>query len=94
MDTTKILRGDDLMLFDSDMKSLAFATSHTLSVSGSTAEISCKDAGVWTGTFGVNYNIDATKYVGLYVTDAMAHATGDWELADGVGYGVKFGIDF
>lgn len=48
MDTTKILRGDDLMLFDSDMKSLAFATSHTLSVSGSTAEISCKDAGVWT----------------------------------------------
>lgn len=50
MDTTKILRGDDLMLFDSNMKSLAFATSHTLSISGNATEISCKDAGVWTGS--------------------------------------------
>lgn len=53
-----------------------------------------KDMGSWTGMFGVNYNIDATKFVGLYINGAMHHATGDWEMADGVGYGIKFGIDF
>ena len=53
-----------------------------------------KDAGIWTGYFGVNYNIDATKYVGAYINGSMAHATGDWEIDDGFGFGVKFGIDF
>lgn len=58
------------------------------------ADEEAKDDGSWTGTFGVNYNIDATKFVGLYINGAMHHATGDWELADGVGYGIKFGIEF
>ncbi len=58
------------------------------------ADEGAKDAGSWTGEFGVNYNIDATKYVGLYINGAMRHITGDWELDDGVGYGIKFGIDF
>ena len=58
------------------------------------ADDGVKDAGSWKGEFGVNYNIDATKFVGLYINGAMHHATGDWELADGVGYGVKFGIEF
>ncbi len=53
-----------------------------------------KDQGSWKGEFGVNYNIDATKFVGLYINGTMNHATGDWELDDGVGYGIKFGIDF
>lgn len=52
------------------------------------------DSGVWTGYFGVNYNIDATKFVGAYVNGRMAHATGDWEMDDGFGFGMKFGIDF
>ena len=50
--------------------------------------------GRWTSMFGVNYNIDATKYVGLYINGSMSHLTDDWELDDGVGYGIKFGIDF
>ena len=58
------------------------------------ADDGVKNMGSWTGAFGVNYNIDATKFVGLYINGAMHHATGDWELADGVGYGVKFGIEF
>ena len=53
-----------------------------------------KNAGTWEGKFGVNYNIDATKYLGAYISGAMTHATGDWEWADGFGFGVKFGIDF
>ncbi|MBR3510925.1 MAG: hypothetical protein IKN73_02585 [Alphaproteobacteria bacterium] len=57
-----------------------------------------KNAGKWTGELGVNYNIDATKFVGLYVNGALNHHEGDnadeWGWNDGFGYGVKFGIDF
>ena len=57
-----------------------------------------ENAGVWNGYFGVNYNIDATKFVGAYVSGSMNHVGGDagdeWEFDDGFGYGVKFGIQF
>jgi hypothetical protein len=57
-----------------------------------------ENEGVWNGYFGVNYNIDTTKYVGLYVNGALNHHGGDnfdeWQWNDGFGYGVKFGIDF
>ena len=53
-----------------------------------------ENSGSWTGTFGVNYNIDETKYIGAWISGGLSHATGDWEWADGVGYGIKFGIDF
>lgn len=56
--------------------------------------VKAKNMGEWFGEFGVNYNIDATKFVGLYVNGEIAHETGDWEWEDGFGYGVKFGIDF
>jgi len=61
------------------------------------------NAGKWTGTFGVNYNIDATKYVGLYVNGTMNHWKGEeeakqvekgWGFEKGFGIGAKFGIDF
>ena len=53
-----------------------------------------KDAGTWTGMFGVNYNIDPTKFIGLYISDTASHKTGDWKIDDGIGFGVKFGIEF
>lgn len=53
-----------------------------------------KNGGSWTGTFGVNYNIDATKFVGAYLGKELVHGTGDWEFADGFTWGLKFGIDF
>lgn len=54
-----------------------------------------QNEGYWTGTVGANYNIDETKFVGAYITKYMTHeAAGDWEVQDGFGYGVKFGIDF
>ncbi len=52
------------------------------------------DAGRWTSIVGVNYNLDATKFVGVYATSEMAHNTGDWKFKDGFGFGMKFGIDF
>jgi hypothetical protein len=57
-----------------------------------------KNAGTWEGYLGVNYNFDATKFVGAYVSAGMDHHGGDaadeWEWTDGFGYGLKFGIQF
>jgi len=55
--------------------------------------------GSWDLTFGANYNFDATKYVGAYVTKTIAHnpygaTKGTWEIENGFGMGVKFGVDF
>ncbi len=53
-----------------------------------------KDAGHWTGIFGVNYNLDADKYIGLYISGDVDHSTGDWDFEDGFGFGAKFGVQF
>lgn len=57
-----------------------------------------KNAGTWTGELGVNYNIDATKFVGVYASADMNHRGGnahdEWEVENGFGFGAKFGIDF
>ena len=53
-----------------------------------------ENAGLWTGKFGVNYNIDEDMFVGAYISGEMSHGTGDWEIADGMGFGVKFGAQF
>lgn len=44
MSKSTIVRGDEIMLFK-DGKSLAYATSHTLSITGNTIDISSKDHG-------------------------------------------------
>lgn len=44
-----IIKGDDLMLFNSDKQSIAFATNHTLSITGDAVDVSSKDHGVWKG---------------------------------------------
>ena len=57
-----------------------------------------KNAGTWHGEFGVNYNIDATKFVGAYISGDMHHHGGtkgdEWKAEKGFGFGAKFGIDF
>lgn len=54
--------------------------------------------GAWELEFGANYNIDATKFVGAYITKDVVHtkapAEGTWDILDGFGMGVRFGIDF
>lgn len=42
-----LIKGNDLMLFDAEGKSLAYATNHTLSMSGDVTDISSKDHGVF-----------------------------------------------
>lgn len=46
----KIIKGRDLMLFDSAGKSFAFATNHTLTITAETTDISSKDHGIWGAT--------------------------------------------
>ena len=57
-----------------------------------------KNAGLIHGEFGVNYNLDSAKFVGLYINGDMNHQGGvnrdKWETVDGFGYGIKFGVDF
>ena len=52
------------------------------------------NAGSWTGKFGVNYNFSPDTFVGAYISGEMDHSTGDWEVVDGMGFGVKFGTQF
>ena len=42
-----IIKGDELMLFNAQNKALAWATSHTLTITGNTVDISTKDHGFW-----------------------------------------------
>lgn len=45
---SQIVRGSDLMLFDgTTSKAFAFATNHTLEISGDVMETSSKDSGKW-----------------------------------------------
>ena len=42
-----IVHGDELMLFDTQGKAFAYATSHTLTLTGNTVDVSSKDHGFW-----------------------------------------------
>ncbi|MCQ2581354.1 MAG: hypothetical protein MJ170_00015 [Alphaproteobacteria bacterium] len=55
-----------------------------------------ENAGSWTGMLGANFNIDETKFIGVYATTGLEHENGDssWKLQKSMGLGVKFGIDF
>lgn len=65
-----IIKGDDLMLFDDKGHSLAFATSHQLSISADAVETSSKDGGVW-GSNEVNKITWEITSENLYTTAAF-----------------------
>ena len=48
--STNIVKGDELMLFDAEGKALAYATSHVLTITGNTTDISSKDHGFFAAT--------------------------------------------
>lgn len=66
---SNIIKGDDLMLFDSEGKSIAFATSHTLTITANSSEINSKDHGQWGASEinKINWEISSEN---LYTTDA------------------------
>lgn len=64
-----IIKGDDLMLFDSEGKSLAFATSHVLTITANATDISSKDGGIWGDSEVTKINWEITSE-NLYTEDA------------------------
>lgn len=66
---SNIIKGDDLMLFDANGHSIAFATSHTLTISADAADINSKDHGQWGASEinKINWEISSEN---LYTTDA------------------------
>lgn len=77
-----------------NMEYVGFIDKEWYGIDGLTVE----NAGIWTGKLGINYNIDATKFVGVYVSASLNHNDGDnydeWGFDNGVGFGAKFGIGF
>ena len=80
MDTTKIVRGDDLMLFDEEKHSIAFATSHTLTLTSDVTEISCKDSGIWKEAKVNKLGWEITSE-NLYSTEDYSKLYQKWQLA-------------
>ncbi len=64
----QIIQGNDLMLFYKG-KSLAFATSHTLSISSDVEEINSKDHGSFTGALVKKINWEITSE-NLFTTES------------------------
>jgi len=61
MANNKIIKGRDLMLFNSDGHSYAWATNHTLTITAETTDISSKDHGVWGGSEVSRYTWEITS---------------------------------
>ena len=57
----KIIKGDDLMVFDGDKHSIAYATQHTLSLTADSSEINTKDHGIYGGTVVNKINWEITS---------------------------------
>ena len=84
-----IVKGNNLMLFDETGKSYAYATSHTLSLTGNTVDITSKDHGIWTATEVASYTWEITSE-NLYTTtdyDKLFDA-----MISGETITVKFGL--
>lgn len=57
----QIIKGRDLMLFNNDGHSYAYATNHTLTITAETTDISSKDHGIWGGSEVARYTWEITS---------------------------------
>lgn len=87
--TNKVVKGRDLMLFDSSGHSFAFATNHTFTINAETAEITSKDHGIWGGS-------EVTKFTWEITTENLYTSTNYDSLftlmMSGTPMKVRFGI--
>lgn len=63
-----IIKGRDLMLFNNDGHSYAYATNHTLTITAETSDISSKDHGVWGASEVSKYSWEISSE-NLYTTE-------------------------
>ena len=103
----KIIKGDELMLFN-DEKSIAYATSHTLTINGNTIDISSKDHGFWGASEIGNITWEITSenlFTDKYYTllfDAMINKTqltvafgfaSNWDVNGLTGNNTQYDLD-
>ena len=65
----KIIKGRDLMLFNDEGHSYAYATNHSLSITAETTDISSKDHGIWSAAEISKYSWEITSE-NLFTEDA------------------------
>ena len=103
----RIVKGDELMLFN-DEKSIAYATSHTLTINGNAIDISSKDHGFWGASEIGNItweitseNLFTEKYYDI-LFDAMINKTkltvafgfaSDWDVNGLTGNNTQYDLD-
>jgi len=85
----QIIKGRDLMLFDSTGKSYAYATNHTLTITAETSDISSKDHGIWGASEVAKYSWEITSE-NLFTTDSY-NALFDSMIA-GTAITIRFGL--
>lgn len=56
-----IIKGNELMVFDENGKSFAFATNHTLTINAETSDTSSKDHGMWSSAEITKYTWEVTS---------------------------------
>lgn len=85
----KIIKGRDLMLFDEQGKSYAWATNHTLTITAETSDISSKDHGIWSAA-------EVSKYTWEITSENLFTSTEYDKLFDamlaGTAIKIKFGL--
>lgn len=86
---SKIIKGRDLMLFDSTGKSYAFATNHTLTLTAETTDVSSKDHGIWSGAEVSKFNWEISSE-NLYTTEGFEKMFDAWTTGNAVT--VRFGL--
>lgn len=85
----KIIKGRDLMLFNSNGHAWSYATNHTLTISAETTDISSKDHGIWGASEISKYTWEISSE-NLYTTqdyDAIFEA-----MVTGEPITVRFGL--
>lgn len=84
-----IIKGRDLMLFNSDGHSFGYATNHTFSMTAETSDISTKDHGVWGAVEVSRYSWEITSENLYTVEDYDALFTA---MTAGTAITVRFGL--
>ena len=91
----KIIKGDELMLFKGE-KSIAYATSHTLTVNGNTIDISSKDHGYWGASEVGNITWEITSenlYTDSYYGDLFDAMVSRNQLSVAFGFASNWNIN-
>lgn len=86
---TQIIKGKDLMLFDSNSHSFAYATNHTLTLSTELATVSSKDHGLWDSGEVQKFSWEISSE-NLYTENDFESMFDHWTAGDKIT--VKFGL--